>query len=220
MNDAARLLRYAAPGALFLLLYGVWFLIDSHLAERDLPDIGGGTAVLIAGAAIPIGFVAQVISAEITWLWWPRARRWRPFRTINNRGIVDDQIRAGRTPVTGEGASDVELVGVVDAWIQGSYIDEKHPHALNRLRSVADLYQGLANGTVASALAWLLAVGTVFATSCWLGEPVSRPRIELLGVCLAVCGLLCWWMCASHRRVVSMAEAMAREILGNRASDD
>ena len=208
MNEAARLLRLLAPGTLFLLLYGVWFVLDSNLCNRSLPQVSGGAVALVGGAAIPIGFVAQMVAAEITWLRCLQGRRWRPFLTINNRKVAQ-QIRA-----IGEGEPDLDLVGIVDVWIHEAYADTKHAHTLNRMRSVADLYQGLAHGSVVSAMAGLVAVATVFATSCWPGdEPLGSPRIALLGVCVVVCAVLSWRMCTSHRRVVGIAETMVREIL-------
>ena len=211
MNEAARLLRLLAPGTLFLLLYGVWFVIDSNLCNRSFPRVSVGAVALVGGAAIPIGFVAQMVAAEITWLRWLQGRHWRPFLTINNRNVAQ-QIR-----VIGQDESDVDLVGIVDVWIHEAYIGEDHPHALNRLRSVADLYQGLAHGSVVSAMAGLVAGATVFATSCWPGdEPLGSSRIALLIVCLAVCAVLSWRMCTSHRRVVGIAETMVREILTRR----
>ena len=211
MNEAARLLRLLAPGTLFLLVYGVWFVLDSNLSDRSLPEVNVGVVALVGGAAIPIGFVAQMVAAEITWLRCLEGRQWRPFLTINNRNVAQ-QIR-----VIGQEESNVDLVGIVDVWIHEAYIGEDHPHALNRLRSVADLYQGLAHGSVVSAMAGLIAAATVFATSCWPGEdPVGSPRIALLVVCLAVCVVLSWRMCTSHRRVVGIAETMVREILTRR----
>lgn len=212
MSEAARLLRLVAPGALFLLVYGVWFFLDSQLCMRTLPGIDAGTAALVAGATIPIGFVAQVTAAEITWLPGLRDRCWRPLRTINNRGI------SVRHRGLKEHRPRVDLVGIVDVWIHEAYQREEHPHALDRLRSVADLYQGLAHGAAASFLAALSAGTTILVTWFWLGDDsVLGDRGLLLFGHWAVCGFLIWGLCASHQRVVRIAEAMVDEILVLRA---
>ena len=205
MNDAARLLRYAAPGALFLLLYGVWFLFDSHRSGRDLPDIGLGTAALIAGAAIPIGFVAGMVAGEITW--FGPLRRWL-FRTIDNEAIAYQRLR------------DVDeldlkrLAGIVDVRLHEAYGEDEHPHALRRARSIADLYQGLAHGAVAALLALLSIWVTLVVTSVWPGEDsLDEHRWVAVAVSTIVCLVLLAGMCISHRRVVRIAEAMVDDIL-------
>ena len=205
MNDAARLLRYAAPGALFLLLYGVWFLIDSHLAERDLPDIDVGAAALIAGAAIPIGFVAAMVAGEINWMM--PLRRWL-FLTIDNQAIADRRLRDV------DECDPERLVGIVDMRLHEAYGGEEQPHALRRARSVADLYQGLAHGAVAAFLALLSVVFTAFVTSIWPGDdPLDAPRWVAVASCTVVCVALVVGMCSSHRRVIRIAEAVVDDIL-------
>ena len=207
MNEAARLLRLIAPGALFLLVYGGWFAVDSHLYGRTLPQISAGAAALVAGAAIPIGFVAQVIAAEITWFPLLQKRRWRPLRTINNRS-VSQQIRGIR-----EARSDVHLVGVVDVWIHDAHRNAEHPHLLGRLRSVADLYQGLSHGAVASLMAIVAILGTSMVTWDWPVGLDDGERLAVLIASLGVCVLLFFGMCRSHQRVVTIAEVMVVEAL-------
>lgn len=208
MNEAARLLRLMAPGSLFLLLYGVWFLCDSYLCRRDLPQLDTAGVALVAGSVIPLGFLFQVIAGTVTWFPWLRKQCWRPFATIDNRE-VSQRIRG-----TDERRSARDLVGIVDVWIHEAYKRAEHPHALNRLRSIADLYQGLAHGAVASLLAGLSAVATVWAAGTWLDDDrMFRSHGGLLLVFVGVSVLLSLIMCISHRRVVKIAEAMVVEIL-------
>ena len=208
MNEAARLLRLVAPGALFVLLYGAWFVIDTNLCDRPLPQINAGGAALVAGAAIPIGFVAQVIAAEITWCPLLQERPWRPLRTINNRS-VSQQVRGIR-----EARPDLDLVGIVDVWIHEGYKNAEQPHVLNRLRSVADLYQGLGHGAVSALMAILAIVVTLVVTWDWpFRGSDDAARLALLVIGLGVCGLVSWGMCRSHQRVVRIAEVMVVETL-------
>lgn len=208
MNEAARLLRLVAPGSLFLLLYGVWFLIDADLCDRSPPGLGVAGGALAAGATIPIGFIAQVLAGEITWLPGLRERRWRPFSTIDNHRV--SELIRGRQ----ENRSKQELVGIVDIWIHEAPSGAERTQALSRIRSIADLYQGLAHGAVASALAGLLAVATVFVTARWLGDGgIFGSRVEPLLTLLGVSLVLSILMCLSHRRVVTIAEAMVVELL-------
>ena len=209
MNEAARLLRLFVPGAVFLLLYGVWFVLDSNLGCRSLPRISVGAAALAGGTAIPIGFVAQTIAAEITWCSW---LRWRPLRTIDNRAV------ARLIPdVSEDRLSREELVGIVDVRMHEKYGRDEYPHAMNRVRSLTDLYQGLAHGAVAAFLAPLPMIVTVLVTPGWPGDdPLDRARWALLTVSIAVCAVLVLCMGRSHQRVITITGAMVRDILDPR----
>ena len=213
MNEAARLLRYAVPGALFLLLYGVWFLIDSHLRDNNLTRVSAGTAALVGGAAIPVGLVVGMIAAEITWCPWLHGRL---LRTIDNR-------RVARRHLPDVDDCDAErLVGIVDVRIHEAYRQKGHPHTLHRLRSLTDLYQGLGHGAVAAVLALLLIVATAGATclwpSTWPPDGLFVCRSVLVLASALVCFLIAWGMCRSHQRVVRIVEAMAGDILQNAPS--
>lgn len=214
MSEAARILRLVVPGALFLTLYGLWFALDSRLAGRDLPGVSAGAAALAGGATIPLGFVAQMIAAEITWWQCPRwlqwlGLRWRPLRTIDNRGVVREVHEADCCSKT-----DVQLVSIVDFQVHQAYRRDESPHGLWRLRSLTDMYQGLGNGAVATGMALLAMLTTAPATAWWLGDdPLNWSRGFLLIAGVVACGLLFWGMCVSHQRVVTIAQEMVVEIL-------
>ena len=214
MSEAARVLRLIVPGALFLMLYGLWFFVDSHLVRGGLPGVSPGGAGLAAGATIPVGFVAQMIAAEITWVTCPRwlrwlGLRWRPLRTIDNRYVVREVYEADCCSKT-----DVQLVGIVDFHIHQAYRSCENPDGLRRLRSLTDLYQGLGHGAVAAVMALVAIVATILATALWFGEDLDNwSRGGLLGIFLVACGLLFLRMCVSHQRVVTIAQAMVVEIL-------
>ena len=170
MSEAARLLRLIVPGALFLMLYGLWFFLDSNLEDRRLPQVSAWGAALAGGATIPLGFIAQMIAAEITWLqcprWlrWLRWLRWRPLRTIDNRRVVREIAGADAY----RSKTDVQLVSIVDFQIHRAYKNDEHPHTLVRLRSLTDLYQGLGHGAVAALMALFAMLATTLATLHWL----------------------------------------------------
>ena len=204
MNETARLLRWFVPGALFLLLYGVWFLLDSNLSGRATPEISTGTVAILVGSAIPIGFVIGMIAAEITWSGW-LSQRW--LQTIDYKAV------AKRIP----GKAHIDdlkcLAGIVDVRVHEAYGASEQPHALHRVRSVTDLYQGLGHGSVAAMLALPPMVVTLVVT--WGGAPDVR-RCLLAGGYLVVCLLIAVGMGRSHRRVIRIAEAMANDVLARR----
>lgn len=220
MSEAARVLRLIVPGALLLLLYGLWFFLDSTLTGRELPGVSPGGAALAGGATIPLGFVAQMIAAEITWLQCPRwlrwlGLRWRPLRTIDNRGVVREVYGADCCSKT-----DVQLVSIVDFQIHQAYENDENPHGLWRLRSLTDIYQGLGNGAVATAMALLAMLATTPATVRWFGDdPVDLSRGFLLFIFVVACGLLFWGMYVSHQRVVTIAQEMVVAILREQKDD-
>ena len=221
MSEAARVLRLIVPGALCLMLYGLWFFVDSHLVRGGLPGVSPGGAALAAGATIPVGFVAQMIAAEITWsrcprwLWW-LGLRWRPLRTIDNQGVVREVYGTDCSSKT-----DVQFVSIVDFHIHRAYKNDENPHGLWRLRALTDMYQGLGHGTVAAGMALLAMLATAPATVLWFGDdPVNGPRGLLLGIFVAVCGLLFWRMYVSHQRVVTIAQEMVVEILRDQKKND
>ena len=204
MSETARLLRWFVPGALFLLLYGVWFLLDSSLADRAIPDINTGTAAILAGSAIPIGFVIGMIAAEITWCRW--SQWW--LQTIDFTAVAE-QITDKKH------IRDQEcLAGIVDVRVHEAYREDEQPHVLHRVRSLTDLYQGLGHGSVAAVLVLVPIAVTLMMTRgdgwCDVG------RCALAGVYLVVCLLIAAGMCRSHRRVIRIAEAMANDILARR----
>ena len=202
MSETARLLRWFVPGALFLLLYGVWFLLDSSLSGRAVPEINTGTAAILGGSAIPLGFVIGMIAAEITWCPW--SKWW--LRTIDYKAVAK-QITCK------ECTDDLEkLAGIVDVRVHEAY--QEQSHALQRVRSLTDLYQGLGNGSVAAALALLPMVVTLAMP--WGDASFDVRRYALAGGYLVVCLLLAACMCRSHRRVIRIAEAMANDILARR----
>lgn len=211
MSETARLLRWFVPGALFLLLYGAWFLLDSNLSGRAVPEINAGTVAILGGSAIPIGFVIGMIAAEITW--WPWRKWW--LQTIDYKAVA--KRIPGRTHIC-----DLEcLAGIVDVRVHEAYVASEQPHALRRVRSLTDLYQGLGHGSVAAALVFLLIVATVLVTSVWPGdEPLGGPRAVLFGVSAETCLALAWGMRSSHRRVIRIAEAMASDVLARHSGDD
>ena len=249
MSEAARVLRLIVPGALFLMLYGLWFFLDSTLTGRPLPGVSPGGAALAGGVTIPLGFVAQMIAAEITWIgcprwlrwlgrrrwvrwlgrrrwvqWFGRRRwvqwlggwRWRPLRTIDNRGVVRDVYGFDCCSKT-----DVQLVSIVDFHTHRAYKSDENPHGLRRLRSLTDMYQGLGHGAVATGMALLAMLGTAPATVWWFrDDPVNLSRGFLLVASIAACGLLSWWMCVSHQRVVTIAQEMVMEILREQKKND
>ena len=239
MSEAARVLRLIVPGALFLMLYGLWFFLDSTLTGRELPGVSPGGAALAGGATIPLGFVAQMIAAELTWIECPRwlrwlggrrwirwlggrrwrewlvRLRWRPLRTIDNRGVVREVYGADCCSKT-----DVQLVSIVDFHIHRAYKNDENPHGLWRLRSLTDMYQGLGHGAVATGMALLAMLATAPATIWWFGDdPMNGSRGLLLGIFVAACGLLFWWMYVSHQRVVTIAQEMVVEILRETKDD-
>ena len=205
MSETARLLRWFVPGALFLLLYGAWFLLDSNLSGRAVPEINAGTVAILGGSAIPIGFVIGMIAAEVTW--WPWLSRWW-LQTIDYKAVAP-----GKAHIC-----DLEcLAGIVDVRVHEAYGASEQPHALHRVRSITDLYQGLGHGSVAAALALPFMAVTLIATSVWPGdEPLGGPRAVLFVVSAAICLALAWGMRSSHRRVIRIAEAMADDVLARR----
>lgn len=249
MSEAARVLRLVVPGALFLMLYSLWFFLDSILIGRRLPGVSPGGAALAGGATIPLGFVAQMIAAEITWIecprwlrwlgrrrwirwlggrrwvrwlggrrWWRRLARlrWYPLRTIDNRGVVREVYGTDCRSKT-----DVQLVSVVDFHIHRAYGNDENPHGLWRLRALTDMYQGLGHGAVATGMALLAMLATAPATARWFGnDPVDLSRGFLLGIFVAACGLLFWWMYVSHQRVVTIAQEMVVETLREQKKND
>ena len=206
MSETARLLRWFVPGALFLLLYGAWFLLDSNLSDRAAPEINAGTVAILVGSAIPIGFVIGMIAAEITW--WPWRKWW--LRTIGYKAVA--QQIPGKAHI-----GDLEcLAGIVDIRVHEAYGASEQPHALHRVRSLTDLYQGLGHGSVAAALALLFMAVTLIATSIWSGDELHGPRVGLFAVSAAICLALAWGMGRSHRRVIRIAEGMTNDVLARR----
>lgn len=208
MSETARLLRWFVPGALFLLLYGVWFLLDSNLSGRAVPEINAGTVAILVGSAIPIGFVIGMIAAEITWSGW-LSQRW--LQTIDYKAVA--KRIPGKTHIR-----DLKcLAGIVDVRVHEAYGGSEQPHALHRVRSVTDLYQGLGHGSVAAALALLFMAVTLIATSICSGDELpDGPRVGLFVMSAAICLALAWGMGRSHQRVIRIAEAMANDVLARR----
>ena len=206
MNDAARILRYFVPGALFLLLYGLWFVLDSELCDcYERPEVGTGVGLLIGGAAVPIGFVMAQIAAAVAWS--PLSRFL--LRRIDNKAV------GRRIGATG---SAEELVGIVDARLHLAADKAENAPALARARSLTDLYQALGNGAAASGFAALAILGTVIVTSVKLDDAsLGAWRAALAVLWLGVSALVTWRFVRSHQRVVRIAQAFIIEVFERRA---
>ena len=208
MMELHRWLRYALPGALFELTFGVWLYFDSSAYDSypALPEFDTATAAAIAAATLPIGFILSVLMHSILWC---RHAGW-PFRRIEAATILRDaesviQSRPLRGLVAGADLDeDPERAhAFLDAVLHLHAGSPDHRAALDRARALIDLMDGLATGFTAIVVSVLSIAGTLVVTSArswsWSDE-WDLWRGIVSGVALVLWSLLALlFLCSEHR---------------------
>lgn len=183
MLEFARLLRYVIPGGVFELLLAVGLFLthrDDTLQLKDIGQSGQVWVTLLVVAAFPLGFLVSVIANEIAWFWhgvrqreiWRRVCFWRDAKICQPRlwgristyrilSIVAAEyphrvwLRQVHADMRGFHRKEIEQA-FVEVVLRFSHGEESYRDASQRLRSMADLMNGMINSTVAVALAFLL----------------------------------------------------------------
>lgn len=229
MSEFARLLRYAIPGGVFELLLAVGIFVthgDDTLQLKDIGMSGQVWVTLSVAAAFPLGFLISVMANEIAWFWhkarqwkiWHRdtklcyPRLWGRISTCRIINIVSAQyphrIWLRRVSIDmGDRHRDERVQAFVEVTLRFSHKGESYRDASQRLRSMADLMNGMINAVVAVALAFLLCTALQVYGAAFVDEvDVNVVRTVIFcGVALALLG--CLWM--AERRLARIAEAFA-----------
>lgn len=216
MSEFARLLRYAIPGGVFELLLAVGLFLtrgDDTLQLKDIGQSGQVWVTLSVAAAFPLGFLISVIANEIAWLWHkicPRRRLWGRISTTCILDIVQNESPYHRLSQKVERSEDKQ--SLVEIILRSYNKGNAYQAAGDRLRSLADLMNGMMNAAVAVALSLLLC-----AAVCIRNDDVDVVRAKVFfGVALAL--LFCLWM--AERRLAWIAEAFAIGMIRARWRDD
>ena len=244
MSEFARLLRYAIPGGVFELLLAVGLFLTNTLQVKDIEQSGQAWVTLSVAAAFPLGFLISVIANEIAWfchwagrwkIWrhvcfWRDAkicqpRLWGRISTCRVINILTTEyprliwLRQISTDM-GDRHSDKSVQAFVEVALRFSHKGESYTDAFQRLRSLADLMNGLVNAAVAVALALLLCAALLVNSAHMRDANVDVFRTVLCWsfylVILVL--LLCLWM--SERRLARIAEAFAIGMIRARWGDD
>lgn len=217
-----RWLRYAFPGVLFELTFGLWLYFDRRACDcyPDFPDFDTATAAAIAAATLPIGFVLSVLMHTI--LWYRRAG-W-PFCRIDAASILLDSRSAIEGNRLLELPSDAKLCG--DLELAHAYLDSvlhldagsaDRNAALGRARALMDLMNGLATGFTAIFVSILLVPVTLAVTlirsGAWTEGSDWWWRCVILIGSLVVSGFLAGVFLSSERRVARITNHYLRALL-------
>ena len=171
-----RWLRYALPGALFELTFGLWLYLDSRAYHSypALPEFDTATAAAIAGATLPIGFILSVLMHTILWC----SDGW-PFSRVKSACILMASESAIHSKQLLELLSGSNLDKRRKAEQAHAYLDAvlhlyagsaDRKAALDRVRGLLDLMNGLATGCTAIVVSMLSIVGTVVVTWVYTGS--------------------------------------------------
>lgn len=226
MSEFARLLRYAIPGGVFELLLAVGLFLTNTLQVKDIEQSGQAWVTLSVAAAFPLGFLISVIANEIAWFrhkarqWkiWSRVYFWRDAKICQPRlwGRISTcraiSILAAEYPHRiwlrrvcadmGDRHKDESIQAFVEVALRFSHGGESYRDASQRLRSMADLMNGMINSAVAVVLAFLV----VCASLCYSVNGVSVTTCALvlvMHVVLFACILM------AECRLARIAEAFA-----------
>ena len=233
MSEFARLLRYAIPGGVFELLLAVGLLLiaypDYTMWVKDIGLSGQALVTLLVADAFPLGFLISVIANEIAWFWhkarqwkiWSRVYFWRDAKICQPRlwGRISTcraiSIVAAEYPHRiwlrrvcadmGDRYKDESIQAFVEVALRFSHGGESYRDASQRLRSMADLMNGMINSAVAVILAFL-----AFLVVCvCLHYSVNGVSVTtcVLFLVMHVVLFACIWM--AERRLARIAEAFA-----------
>lgn len=247
MMELHRWLRYALPGALFEITFGLWLYLDSRayksypaLPEFDTAtDTATAAAIVAATAAatLPIGFVLSVLMHTILWRrhdgwpfrcnrdrWpfrlWCRHDGW-PFRRIDAASILVDSKPTIEQLL--QLPSDDDLRGnpeqahaYLDAALHLDAGPKDRKAALDRVRGMLDLMNGLATGFTAILVSSLSILGTLAVTVvrrwAW-SDGWDSWRLAVLIVALVVSGFLACVFLRQQHRVTRITNHYLRALL-------
>lgn len=231
MSEFARLLRYAIPGGVFELAVATWVFVGIEAGAYNTTAIQVTEPALIAlliAATFPLGFLISVVANEIAWLLYPlyprcpRGRLWGRIGTTRIMCIarrshhwMSDVVAEMQPSTCYDEQAYVEVV------LLSAHSGSMYAPVNARLRSLADLMNGLVNVAVAVLIA--LVVG-VLAVVFRLASELSVGALNfdvLLGILV-----LAWWslvfilLCCAEGRVARIAEAFAVAMIGAGWRDD
>jgi len=167
MSDLGRWLRYAAPGSLALALFGFWLFMDNSRCPQKCElegsfDVSVGIGLLSAGAVVPVGFVISVFAAQMVWRppWLQGLPRWvrlwvfpLPDQDIAQkcwRQLVNLVPLAGRDiEAEAPRLTRAEASVFINMALQRIKEREGFRASVERVESLIDLNNGLANGSTA-----------------------------------------------------------------------
>ena len=230
MTEVGRLLRYAVPGGAFGLWLGLWLFADAWGCECALGDhvlntvalSDSAIGVLLIAAAFPLGFIIAVIANELAWLPLRLHREARVRGRIDTSTVLAMVERGGphrrwlhvtrsnmELAREGQQKQRQALEAVVELVQRMAGRGEAYGAAVGRVRSLADLMNGLLNLWTALALAVLVSTGVYGLTMRF--DPNAADDSSALGlfigIALVVGGgvIVAGWCCAWVReRVVEM----------------
>jgi hypothetical protein len=200
--DSTRWLRYILPGSISEFWIVLWILFDHQFSSsyRCLVDLSGTEiAALLAGAAVPIGFLCSMAAQQALWLTW--SHPWFFERTRSPRLME----------VFGRDALELEAlehggpnpgIEMEEARLDLLFHTILNPRIADRARQLRDLGNALLNTTFATMVGLITVAIAIVATSLrqW-DEGFSFERllvaamVMLLGI-FSIVGL-----CFSQRRV-------------------
>jgi len=221
-----RWLRYALPGALFELTFGVWLYLDSRACDcyPDFPEFDTATAAAIAAATLPIGFVLSVLMHTILWC---RHDGW-PFRRIEAVSILRDSESAIQSErlrelvATADLENDLERAhACLDAVLHLDAGSADRNAALGRARALIDLMNGLAISCTAIVVSILSILGTLIVTlvrsGAWTEGSDWWWRAAVLAGALVVSGFLACFFWRSQRTVARITNHYLQALLAGLA---
>ena len=176
-------------------------------------------ALLLIGAAFPLGYLISVVANEIAWF----RLRFRPETRVLGRiqtGRVLRIIRAGsryrrwlatvQADMSHHGHRRTEREdeeAFVELVQRMAFTGTQYGAAVARVRSLADLMNSLLNSGVAVLLGMLLCAGIFAVTARSGGADALVGRLAVLAAFSAVAILLLLCIFAAERRVANIADA-------------